>query len=118
MLYGRLAGIHENIFAANVDGIAIHPHRWVLANLAGRHVVLPSMPGTRYDFSVHDSLAQWPTPVQTGIVDSIELAAHIGHRNRFALHLELSNRSRRDFIRLRCSSKRHLVLLSRAARCI
>src|SRR6266700_5030798 len=109
MLYGRLASIHENIFAANLEGIAIHPHRWVLANLAGGHLVLPSLPRARSDFSVHDSLAQRPTPVQTGLVDGIELAAHIGHGNRFALHLVLSIRSRRDFIRLRCSSKRHLV---------
>src|SRR5260370_27596445 len=109
MHYGKLVGIHENIFAANFDSITIHSHRGVLANLAGGHVLVPPMPGTRYDFPVHDSLAQRPNPMQTGIVDGIELAAHIGHGNRFALHLELSNRSRRDFIRLRCSRKRHLV---------
>src|SRR5207302_6815250 len=83
-------------------------HRWVLADLTGRHVVLPPMPRASHNVLVHDALAQRPAAMQAGIVDSMELAPYIGQGNRFAFHLELSNRSRRDFVRLCCSRKRHL----------
>src|SRR6266436_5675181 len=68
------------------------------------------MPRTSHDVPVHDPLAQRPAPMQAGIVDGIELAAHIGQGNGFALHLKLANRSRRDFIRLCSSRKRHLFI--------
>src|SRR6266478_4188993 len=67
------------------------------------------MPRTSQYVSVHNTLAQRPATMETGIVDGIELAADICQSNRFALHLKLSNRSRGDFIRLCCSRKRHLV---------
>src|SRR5882762_11798238 len=109
MTYVGLASVHENIFSANLNGVAIHAHRWVLANLAGGHVILPAMPRAGHFVAVHNSLAQRPASMQAGIVDGVELAADICEGNRFALHLKLSDRSRRDFIRFRCSRKRHLV---------
>src|SRR5713101_826006 len=105
----KLARIHENVISANLKGVAIHPHRWVLGNLAGGHIVLPAMPRAGHDVPVHDPLAQRPAPMQAGIVDGVELAAHIGKGNGFALHLKLPDRSRRDFVRLCCSRKPHLV---------
>src|ERR1700674_1795366 len=107
--YNYLAGINENIFSTSFNGVAIHPHSWVLANLARGHVVLPAMPRASDYVSVHNTLAQWPATMEAGIVDGIELAADICQGNRFALHLKLSNRSRGDFIRLCYSRKRHLV---------
>src|ERR1700674_6206 len=107
--YNYLAGIHENIFSTNFNGVAIHPHSWVLANLARGHVVLPAMPRASHYVSVHNTLAQWPATMEAGIVDGIELAADICQGNRFALHLKLANLSRRNFIRLCRSRKRHLV---------
>src|SRR5258708_7730533 len=59
--------------------------------------------------SVHDSLAERPAAMHAGIVDGVKLAAHIGEGNRFALHLKLSDRSRRDLVRFRCARKCHLV---------
>src|ERR1700687_4060434 len=109
MCYNHLACIHENIFSTNFNGVAIHAHSWILANLARGHVVLPAMPRTSQYVSVHNTLAQRPAAMEAGIVDGIELAADICQGYRFALYLKLSNRSPRDFIRLCCSRKRHLV---------
>ena len=67
------------------------------------------MPRAGHDLPVHDSLAERAPSVQAGIVDGVELATDIGQRNGLALDLKLPDRSRRDFIGLRCSSKRHLV---------
>src|SRR5437660_1267612 len=107
--YRKLSSVHENVFSANLKTVAIYTHCRVLADLAGGNVVLPAVPRARNDSPVHDPLAQWPTAMQAGIVDGVKLAPHIGQGNRFALHLELSNRSRSDFIGLRCSRKRHRV---------
>src|SRR4029077_19235630 len=93
--YESLADIHENVFAANLNGVAIHAHCRVLANLAGGHIVLPAVPWTGYDVPVHHALAQGTAPMQAGIVDGIELAAYIGKGNGFALDLKLADRSRR-----------------------
>src|SRR6266581_2230491 len=111
-LKSELTGIHENVFSANLNGVAIHPHRWILPNLAGDNIILPAMPRTRHHISVHNTLPQRPATMQTGIVDGIELAAYICQGNCFALHLKLSDRSGRDLIRLRCSHERHLSSLS------
>src|SRR5258708_29512331 len=46
------------------------------------------------------------------IVDGIERASDIGQRNGVALNLKRPDRSRRDFIGLCCSRKRHRFLLS------
>src|SRR5260370_42628195 len=105
----KLDRIHENVTSAILKGVAIPPHRWVLGNLAGGHIVLPAMPRAAHEAPVPDPLAQRPAPMQAGIVDGVELAAHIGKGNGFALPLKLPDRSRRDFVRLRCSSKPHLV---------
>src|SRR5260370_23704370 len=105
-----LASIHENILSANLEGVAIYPHRRILADLAGSHIVLPAVPRASHDVPIHDPFAQRPTPMEASIVDGIELAAHIGQSNCFALHLKLADRSRRDFIRLCCSCKPHLVV--------
>src|SRR6266852_1053355 len=106
----KLPGIDENIFSANFHSVAIHPYRRILPNLACGHVVLPPVPRAGHDLSVHDALAQRASPVQASIVDGIELATDIGQRNGFALNLKLPDRSRRDFIGLCCSRKRHLLL--------
>src|SRR6266478_1097073 len=109
-LCGKLSCIHKNIFSSNLHRVAIHPHRRILPNLAGGHVVLPSMPRAGHDLPIHDALTERSAPVEAGIVDGIELATDIGQRNGFALDLKLPDRSRRDFISLRCSRKRHLLL--------
>ena len=107
-------GVHKNVFPANLDAVAINTHSRVLADLTRGDVVLPPMPRAGNYVLVHDPLAQRPAPVQAGIIDGIELAPHVGQSNRFALYLELSDRSRRDFVRFRCSRKRHLRLPLRA----
>src|SRR6266481_9826842 len=114
MFYGSLAHVDENILPADLQGIVIHAHRRVLADFAGGHVVLPAVPGTSHYRSIHDSLSQGPTPVQTGIVDGVELAPNIGQGDGLALYLEFPDRSRRDFIRFRYSYKPHVVSLSYA----
>src|SRR6266853_6382551 len=107
---GKLADIDKNIFPPNLHSVAIHADRGVLPDLAGGHVVLPSVPRAGHDLPVHDALTERPAPVEAGIVDGIELATDIGQRNGFALNLKLPDRSRRDFIGLCCSRKRHLLL--------
>src|SRR5260370_2239382 len=109
---GKLSGLHKNIFSANLHSVAIHTDRGVLPDLAGGHVVLPSMPRAGHDLPVHDTLTERSAPVEAGIVDGIELATDIGQRNGFALNLKRPDRSRRDFIGLCCSRKRHRFLLS------
>src|SRR5882757_1202017 len=105
-----LTGIHEYVFAANLNLVAIHSHGWVLADLARSYVILPAVPRASDDVAVHYALPQWASSVQAGVVDGIELAADIGQGNRFALNMELPNRSRRDFICLCCARKRHRLL--------
>src|SRR2546425_12918029 len=78
IIYSISPGIHKNIFSANLHSVAIHPHRRILPDLAGGHVVLPPMPGAGDDLPIHDPLAQWAPPVQAGVVDGIELATDIG----------------------------------------
>src|SRR6266481_3502025 len=109
MFYRNLSRIHKNIFPTNLYSIAIHPHRGILPDLTGGHVVLPPVPWAGHYLAVHDALAQRPPSVQASIIDGVELATHVGQRYGFALDLKLPDRSRRDFIRLCCSRKRHLV---------
>src|SRR5712691_9787298 len=104
-----LAHVDEDVFSADLQGIAIHAHGGVLADLAGGYVVLPAVPGTRHYRAIHYPLAQRPAPVQAGIVDGVELSGNIGQGNGLAFHLKLPDRSRRNFIRFRCSHKPHLV---------
>src|SRR5712664_2521648 len=104
-----LPRIYKNIFPPNLYSIAIHSHRGILPDLAGGHVVLPPVPRAGHNLSVHYTLAQRPPSVQASIIDGVELAAYVGQRYGFALDLKLPDRSRRDFIRLCCSRKRHLV---------
>src|SRR6267378_2921388 len=109
MFYRNLSRIHKNIFPTNLYSIAIHPHRGILPDLTGGHVVLPPVPWAGHNLCVHDALAQRSAPVQAGIVDGVELATHVGQRNGFALDLKLPDSSRTDLIRLRSSRKRHVV---------
>src|SRR5260370_28146035 len=109
MLYSKLARIHKNVFPTNLHGVAIDPHRGILPDLAGGHVVLPPVPWAGHDLPVHYALAQRPTSVQAGIVDGVELAAYVAERNGLAFNLKLPDRSRRDFVPLCCSRKRHLA---------
>src|SRR5713101_7796753 len=109
MVYGKLDCIDENVFSTNLQGVAVHPYGWILANLAGGHVILPAMPRASHFVSVHNTLAERPAAMHAGIVDGVELSAHIGQGNRLALHLKLSDRSRRDLVRFRCARKCHLV---------
>src|SRR5437899_10863046 len=65
------------------------------------------MPGARHDVAVHQPLAECSAPVQAGIVNGVELTANVRQGDRFALDLELSNRSLTNLIRLRGPRKRH-----------
>src|SRR6266849_10293909 len=68
------------------------------------------MPGAGHHTAIHNPLPERPAPMQAGVVDCVEFAPHIGNRNRLAFHVKLPDRSRRDFIRLRCPRKRHPFL--------
>src|SRR5207245_10849852 len=67
--YSTSPGIHKNIFSANLHSVAIDPHRRILPDLAGGHVVLPSMPRAGHDLPVHDALTERSAPVEAGVVD-------------------------------------------------
>src|SRR5882672_2804435 len=112
-----LTGVNENIFTADLYAVAIHPHGWVLADFASSYVVLPPMPRAGHHVAVHHSLPQRPAPVQAGIVNGVELTANVRQGDRFALDLELANRSRCNLIRLRSPRKRHLLPSPPASLC-
>src|SRR5260370_27221476 len=86
---GKLSGIHKNIFSANLHSVAIHTDRGVLPDLAGGHVVLPSVPRAGHDFPVHDALTERPPPAKAGIFHGIELATYIHQPKIFAPTLKL-----------------------------
>src|SRR5260370_38897293 len=76
---GKLSGLHKNIFSSNLHSVAIHTDRGVLPDLAGGHVVLPSMPRAGHDLPVHDTLTERSAPVEAGIDTGLEFATHMAH---------------------------------------
>src|SRR6266571_5008163 len=95
-----LPSIYEDVFAPDLDSIAIPSHRRVLLYLPRSHIILPAVPGTGNDIPLQNPLPERPTPMKAGIVDGIELAPDIGQRDGLAFHMKLTDRSGRDFIDL------------------
>src|ERR1700676_1391890 len=66
------------------------------------------MPGAGDGLAVQCALPYGASPVEAGVVDSIELTLNIGYGQRFSIHLELPDRTGRDFILPRRTQKGHL----------
>src|ERR1700676_829200 len=66
------------------------------------------MPGAGDGLAVQCALPYGASPVEAGVVDGIELTLNIGDGQRLSIHLELPDRTGRDFILPRRTQKGHL----------
>jgi hypothetical protein len=100
--------IYEYLISPHFRRVASHTHTWVLNQLSGGHVVLPPMPGTSNNFILECPLSQRSSAVQASVIDSEELASHVGERHGLACDLNFMNGTHWNFSDLRSSHKRHI----------
>jgi hypothetical protein len=106
------AYIYENVLSSYLNPIRGHADSRVLFNLAGRDIVLPSMPGTGDNISLKNSLPQRSPPMQAGVANGVECPSDMSYRDTFPVHLKFADCPWRDIRRFSSQRKRHFSLLS------
>src|SRR5215472_733536 len=102
--------VHKNIFAPDLDLVAIDTYGWVLYDLSCRNIVLPAVPGAGHHVSAHSPLPKRPAPMEASVVNGVVFAADIGQSHSFPFNLELADSTRRNLIRFCRSYQRHQFL--------
>ena len=66
------------------------------------------MPWASHNLTLQRAIPKRPTPMNTRVIDGVELATDIRDRNSLPPHIHFPNRSRRDLRHPNRSNKRHL----------
>src|SRR5207247_4578989 len=101
------SSVHKNVFPAHFDTIGIHANCRIPSDFPARHVILPAMPRAGYHFPLQHTLPEGAPAVQARIIDGVKLPTHVCQRYGLPIHLELADRSGRDFSHFCRAHKSH-----------